>query len=245
MLTRKQHELLTYIAAHCGETGTSPSFEEMKEALSLKSKSGIHRLVTALEERGFIRRHPHRARALEVVRLPDYLAPQNRRRARRGAPVLFSEQAGAVNLAGTAMASFRRPELVAARAGSVPILGRIAAGQPIEAVDAPDAELPIAPEYLGGGDHFALVVSGDSMTGDGIHDGDLVLVKSAQDAPNGAIVVALIDEFEVTLKRLRRRRDVVALESSNPAYQPRIIPADRVRIQGRLIGLFRRFQANG
>ncbi|WP_144186211.1 transcriptional repressor LexA [Elioraea rosea] len=238
MLTRKQHELLSFIAAHCSETGTSPSFEEMKEALNLRSKSGIHRLVTALEERGFIRRHAHRARAVEVVRLPDYLAPGRRAGARRGEPVLVAESGGNVT------AFSRRAEAPPARpAGSVPILGRIAAGQPIEAVDTSDAEVPISPEYLGTGDHFALVVSGDSMTGDGIHDGDLVLIKSAQDAPNGAIVVALIDEFEVTLKRLRRRKDVVALESSNPAYQPRIIPADRVRIQGRLVGLFRRFDA--
>lgn len=238
MLTRKQHELLSYIEAHCRETGTSPSFEEMKEALNLKSKSGIHRLVTALEERGFIRRHAHRARALEVVRVPEYLSPR-RGTVRRAEPVLVGE-------GGNVMAFSRRPEPPAQRAANaVPILGRIAAGLPIEAVTQDDAELPIAPDYLGGGDHFALVVSGDSMTGDGILDGDLVLIRSAQDAPNGAIVVALIDEYEVTLKRLRRRKDAVALESSNPAYQPRIIPADRVRIQGRLVGLFRRFDANG
>lgn len=234
MLTRKQHELLSYIASHVSETGTSPSFEEMKEALSLRSKSGIHRLVTALEERGFIRRHPHRARAVEVVRLPEYLAPFGRKGPRRG-------EGAAAETGGNVMPFARRVEAEAPRPASVPILGRIAAGQPIEAVDTPDAELPIAPEYLGGGDHFALVVSGDSMIGDGILDGDLVLIRSTQDAPNGAIVVALIDEFEVTLKRLRRRKDAVALESSNPAYQPRIIPADRVRIQGRLVGLYRRF----
>ena len=239
MLTRKQHELLTFIAAHCTETGTAPSFEEMKEALHLKSKSGIHRLVTALEERGFIRRHAHRARAVEIVRLPDYVGGGRRAPARRGEPMLVSETSGNV------MAFARRSEPAGPRGGSVPILGRIAAGQPIEAVDTSDAELPISPEYLGTGEHFALVVSGDSMTGDGIHDGDLVLIKSAQDAPNGTIVVALIDEFEVTLKRLRRRKDVVALESSNPLYQPRIIPADRVRIQGRLVGLFRRFEGQG
>jgi repressor LexA len=237
MLTRKQHELLSYIASHVSETGTSPSFEEMKEALSLRSKSGIHRLVTALEERGFIRRHPHRARAVEVVRLPEYLAPFGRKAPRRG------EAGQGAEAGGNVMPFARRVEPEPRRPASVPILGRIAAGQPIEAVDTPDAELPIAPEYLGAGDHFALVVSGDSMTGDGILDGDLVLIRSAQDAPNGAIVVALIDEFEVTLKRLRRRKDAIALESSNPAYQPRIIPADRVRIQGRLVGLYRRFDA--
>jgi repressor LexA len=237
MLTRKQHELLRFIVDHCNETGTSPSFEEMKEALNLRSKSGIHRLVTALEERGFIRRHAHRARALEVVRVPEYLSG-GARRARRE-PVLAAEN-------GATVASFaRRADPPPPRPGSVPILGRIAAGQPIEAIESGEAELPIAPEYLGGGDHFALVVTGDSMTGDGIHDGDLVLIRATQEAPNGAIVVALIDGFEVTLKRLRRRKDVVALESSNPAYQPRIIPADRVRIQGRLVGLFRRFEANG
>jgi repressor LexA len=239
MLTRKQHELLSYIASHVSETGTSPSFEEMKEALSLRSKSGIHRLVTALEERGFIRRHPHRARAVEVVRLPEYLTPFGRKGPRRG------EAGAGIEAGGNVMPFARRVEPEPPRAASVPILGRIAAGQPIEAVDTPDAELPIAPAYLGGGDHFALVVSGDSMTGDGILDGDLVLIRSTQDAPNGAIVVALIDEFEVTLKRLRRRKDAVALESSNPAYQPRIIPADRVRIQGRLVGLYRRFDAQG
>lgn len=238
MLTRKQHELLRFIVDHCNETGTSPSFEEMKQALNLRSKSGIHRLVTALEERGFIRRHAHRARALEVVRVPDYLSAGARRVRRE--PVLATE-------GGATVAAFaRRAEPPPPpRPGSVPILGRIAAGQPIEAVENADAELPIAPAWLGGGDHFALVVTGDSMTGDGILDGDLVIIRAAQDAPNGAIVVALIDEFEVTLKRLRRRKDVVALESSNPAYQPRIIPADRVRIQGRLVGLFRRFETNG
>jgi len=237
MLTRKQHELLRFIVDHCAETGTSPSFEEMKEALSLRSKSGIHRLVTALEERGFIRRHAHRARAVEVVRVPDYLAGTQRKGRRE--PVLVAENAGNV------MAFSRRTEPPPARTGSVPVLGRIAAGQPIEAIDSHDAELPIDPAFLGGGDHFALVVSGDSMIGDGILDGDLVLIRSAQEAPSGAIVVALIDGFEVTLKRLRRRKDAVALESSNPAYQPRIIPADRVRIQGRLVGLFRRFESQG
>jgi repressor LexA len=237
MLTRKQHELLRFIIDHCNETGTSPSFEEMKEALNLRSKSGIHRLVTALEERGFIRRHPHRARALEVVRVPEYLSG-GQRRARRE-PMLAAEN-------GTTVASFaRRADPPPRRQGSVPILGRIAAGQPIEAIETGEAELPIAPDYLGAGDHFALIVTGDSMIGDGIHDGDIVLVRAAQEAPNGAIVVALIDGFEVTLKRLRRRKDVVALESSNPAYQPRIIPAERVRIQGRLVGLFRRFDVNG
>jgi repressor LexA len=229
MLTRKQHELLSFIDAHCRETGTSPSFEEMKEALSLRSKSGIHRLI---------RRHAHRARALEVVRIPEYLS-QRRGGAQRGQLVAAGEGPGNVT------PFSRRAAQAPARAAAVPILGRIAAGQPIEAVAEDDAELPIAPDYLGGSDHFALVVSGDSMTGDGILDGDLVLIRSAQDAPNGAIVVALIDEYEVTLKRLRRRKDAVALESSNPAYQPRIIPGDRVRIQGRLVGLFRRFDANG
>lgn len=234
MLTRKQLELLTFIAGHVNETGTAPSFEEMKEALNLRSKSGIHRLITALEERGFIRRHPHRARAVEVLRT-DYLATFGKRGARR------SEAVGEGG--GTVMPFSRRAEPPPPRAGTVPILGRIAAGQPIEAIDSHDAELPIDPAHLGGGDHFALVVSGDSMIGDGILDGDIVLIRSVQDAPNGAIVVALIDEHEVTLKRLRRRKDAVALESSNPAYQPRIIPADRVRIQGRLVGLYRRFEA--
>jgi len=237
MLTRKQHELLRFIVDHCAETGTSPSFEEMKEALSLRSKSGIHRLVTALEERGFIRRHPHRARAVEVVRVPEYLAASPRKGRRE--PVLVAENAVSV----TALP--RRHRAAEARAASVPVLGRIAAGQPIEAIEGDDAELPIDPGYLGAGDHYALVVSGDSMIGDGILDGDLVLIRSTQEAPSGAIVVALIDGVEVTLKRLRRRKDSVALESSNPAYQPRIIPADRVRIQGRLVGLFRRFAAPG
>ncbi len=235
MLTRKQHELLSFIASHVSETGTSPSFEEMKDALTLRSKSGLPRLVTALEERGFIRRHPHRARAGEVLRLPEYLTTVGRRAPRRAEDM--AEAAGS-----NVMPFVRRPEPEPRPKGAVPILGRIAAVQPIEAVDTPDAELPIAQDYLGGGDHFALVVAGDSMIGDGILDGDLVLIRSTQDAPNGAIVVALVDEFEVTLKRLRRRKDAVALESSNPIYQPRIIPADRVRIQGRLVGLFRRFQ---
>lgn len=234
MLTRKQHELLIFIDRHLRETGFSPSFEEMKAALTLRSKSGIHRLITALEERQFIARRPHRARALEVLRMPESLAPR-REPAPAEAPSGFTPNVIKGNFA-----------LPGARPGSdapavnLPLYGRIAAGQPIEALrDNATIEVPAA--LLGQGEHYALEVAGDSMVDAGILDGDTVLIRRADSADNGSIVVALIDETEVTLKRLRKRGASVALEPANARYETRIFGPDRVKVQGRLVGLLRRY----
>ena len=243
MLTRKQHELLLYIDAKLRETGVSPSFEEMKDALDLRSKSGIHRLISALEERGFLRRHHHRARALEVMRLPENVAP------RRVAPAPATAEAAAPappfspNVIRGDFAN-RLPGVRAATdaaAVQLPLYGRIAAGQAIEALrdDGAHIEVPVA--MLGTGEHFALEVSGDSMVDAGILDGDTVIVRKSDTAETGQIIVALIDGGEVTLKRLRRRGNSIALEPANPKYETRLLPPDRVRVQGRLIGLLRRY----
>ena len=233
MLTRKQYELLLFIHRHLGEQGVSPSFDEMKEALSLRSKSGIHRLITGLEERGFIRRLPHRARALEVVRLPEN-QPATAGKAAAGGfqpTVIKGDFRG--SLAGAAAA--KSGELV-----SLPLYGRIAAGVPIEAVRDSSNSIDIPPSMLGRGEHFALEVAGDSMIEAGIYDGDTVVVQRGDTADNGTIVVALIDENEVTLKRLRRRGASIALEPANKAYETRIFGPDRVRIQGKAVGLIRK-----
>src|SRR5690349_21705792 len=225
MLTRKQHELLMFIHERIKETGVSPSFDEMKEALDLASKSGIHRLITALEERGFLRRLPHRARALEVLKLPDSAAPAAPPRGR------------------TAF----RPSVVTGEAGpavggvdGIPILGRIAAGAPIEALQSEIGRVA-APVDLSPGEHFALEVKGDSMIQAGILDGDVVILKRGDTAESGDIVVALIDAEEATLKRLRKRGNSIALEAANPAYETRIFGPDRVRIQGKLVAMIRRY----
>ena len=221
MLTAKQKELLLYIHERIKETGVSPSFDEMKEALDLASKSGIHRLITALEERGFLRRLPHRARALEVLKLPDSAAP--------AAP----PKRGAF-----------RPSVVAEGRDAgygVPILGKIAAGAPIEALQNEIGRIAAPPDLLGAGDHFALEVKGDSMIQAGILDGDVVILKRTDNADSGDIVVALIDSEEATLKRLRKRGASVALEAANPAYETRIFGPDRVRIQGKLVAMVRRY----
>jgi repressor LexA len=221
MLTAKQKELLLYIHERIKESGVSPSFDEMKEALDLASKSGIHRLITALEERGFLRRLPHRARALEVLKLPDSAAPSAPPKG-RGAfrPSVVSE--GRAN-------------------GGVPILGQIAAGVPIEALQNEIGRVAAPPELLGAGDHFALEVKGDSMIQAGILDGDVVILKRTESADSGDIVVALIDAEEATLKRLRKRGNSIALEAANPAYETRIFGPDRVRIQGKLVAMIRRY----
>ncbi|MBR0672748.1 transcriptional repressor LexA [Neoroseomonas soli] len=241
MLTRKQHELLMFIDRHLRETGFSPSFEEMKAALDLKSKSGIHRLITALEERGFLRRRAHRARALEVIRLPENLAPRAGRTAARAAegPLGPNVIRGAF---GTQASP--RPAAEAANdatAVSLPLYGRIAAGLPIEALRDNGASIEVPAGMLGNGDHYALEVAGDSMVDAGILDGDTVIIHRADTAENGAIVVALVDENEVTLKRLRRRGNSVALEPANPRHETRIFGPDRVKVQGRLVGLLRRY----
>jgi repressor LexA len=243
MLTRKQHELLTFIDRHLKSTGFSPSFEEMKEALQLKSKSGIHRLISALEERGFLRRRHHRARALEVVRLPDDVA------ARAPAVETRGEQAasGGASFSPNVIRgdfSARLPGVrSAAEVGAIqlPLYGRIAAGLPIEAIRDAATQIEVPMAMLGTGEHYALEVSGDSMIDAGILDGDTVIIRRGETAENGQIVVALVDENEVTLKRLRRRGNSIALEPANRAYETRILPVDRVKVQGILIALLRRY----
>lgn len=226
MLTAKQKELLLYIHERIKETGVSPSFDEMKEALDLASKSGIHRLITALEERGFLRRLPHRARALEVLKLPDSAAPAAPPKG-RGAfkPAVVSEGR----------------EFLGGEAVGLPILGRIAAGVPIEALQNEIGRVAAPPELLGAGDHYALEVKGDSMIGAGILEGDVVILKRTESADSGDIVVALIDSEEATLKRLRKRGNSIALEAANPAYETRIFGPDRVAIQGKLVAMIRRY----
>jgi repressor LexA len=238
MLTRKQHELLLFINGRLAQTGVSPSFDEMKDALGLKSKSGIHRLISGLEERGFIRRLPHRARALEVVRLPDALgiptpAPTPAAEPRGFAPNVIRGSFGTA-LPGSQVA----PE---AETVQLPLYGRIAAGTPIEALRDNTNSIDVPASLLGRGDHYCLEVDGDSMVGAGILDGDTVVVQRCDTAENGAIVVALVDDNEVTLKRLRRRANSVALEPANPSFETRIFGPDRVRVQGRLVGLLRRY----
>lgn len=236
MLTRKQHELLLFIHERLGQGGVSPSFDEMKDALGLKSKSGIHRLITGLEERGFIRRLPHRARALEVLRLPEGLEQRAARppRARFQPNVIKGE----FSFAGREVASAPVP---ANETVQLPLYGRIAAGTPIEALRDNSAMVEIPASMLTAGDHYALEVAGDSMVEAGILDHDTVIIQRCETADNGAIVVALVDENEVTLKRLRRKGNTVALEPANAAYETRIFGADRVRVQGRLVGLLRKY----
>ncbi len=225
MLTRKQHELLMFIHERIKETGVSPSFDEMKEALDLASKSGIHRLITALEERGFLRRLPHRARALEVVRLPEEATPGSRGRAP------FKPQ----------VVENARPAAAAANdIRELPVLGRIAAGTPIDAIQHERDRVQVPEALLGAGEHFVLEVQGDSMINAGILDGDQVIIRKTNTANSGEIVVALVGE-EATLKRLRKRGASIALEAANPAYETRIFGPDQVQVQGRLVGLLRRY----
>ncbi|MGH6931460.1 MAG: transcriptional repressor LexA [Dongiaceae bacterium] len=237
MLTRKQNELLHYINRHLTEHGISPSFDEMKAALGLKSKSGIHRLVTGLEERGFIRRLAHKARALEVLRLPDDLGVGNRQSEGAGngrfAPNVIQGNFGTV-LSGAAVASD-------SPAVQLPLYGRIAAGTPIDALRDSTNAIDVPASLLSRGEHYALEVDGDSMINAGILDGDTVIIERCDTADSGVIVVALIDNNEVTLKRLRRKGDSIALEPANSAYETRIFGPDRVNIQGKLVGLMRRF----
>jgi repressor LexA len=243
MLTRKQYELLIYIDSYLKRTGYSPSFEEMKEALQLKSKSGIHRLISALEERNYLGRRHHRARALEVLRLPDNMMP-------RQETVLELEEdddEDSPRFTPNVIRGDFTGRLQAVRAASdaaavkLPLYGRIAAGLPIEALHDSGEMIDVPAALLGPGDHYALEVSGDSMVDAGILDGDTVLIRKGDVAENGQIVVALVDELEVTLKRLRRRGNSTALEPCNPAYKPQILPADKVKVQGRLVGLLRRY----
>ena len=229
MLTRKQYELLVFIEKSLRETGISPSYDEMKDALALRSKSGIHRLITGLEERGFIRRLPHRARALEVLRLPENMdtpAP-----AGGFSPNVIK---GEFKLPGTrASADTEMVEL--------PLYGRIAAGTPIEALRDHSNTIGLPTSMLSTGEHFALEVDGDSMIEAGIHNGDTVVIQRSETADNGSIVVALIDDNEVTLKRLRRKGGSIALEPANTAYETRIFGPDQVKVQGRLVSLLRKY----
>ncbi len=230
MLTKKQHELLLFVNDRLSQTGVSPSFDEMKEALSLKSKSGIHRLITALEERGFIRRLPHRARALEVLKLPNTATPTS--------PNQFSPNVIEGNF------SAALPGREAANdtpAMELPLYGRIAAGTPIEALRDNSMTISVPGGFLGKGEYYALEVAGDSMIDAGIHDGDTAVIERCEGADTGQIVVALIDNEEVTLKRLRRKGNSIALEAANPLYETRIFGPDRVKVQGRLTTLIRRY----
>lgn len=236
MLTRKQYELLMFVHERLKESGVPPSFDEMKDALDLRSKSGIHRLIKALEERGFIKRLPNRARAIEVIRLPESVQPTiSAARPQRGfSPSVIEGNLGKVRAASPESANSNDPVLV-------PMMGRIAAGVPIEAIQTQSHTIGIPPDMLSPGEHFALEIRGDSMIDAGILDGDTVLIRRSDTADTGDIVVALVDEQEATLKRLRRKGASIALEAANPAYETRIFGPDRVRIQGRLVGLLRRY----
>jgi repressor LexA len=234
MLTRKQYELLMFIDQRLRATGVSPSFDEMKDALDLKSKSGIHRLITGLEERGFIRRLAHRARALEVLRMPDNAADQPLPPPTRAfSPTVIKGSFSQV-LPGAAVAG-------PSDAITLPLYGKIAAGTPIEALRDHSSSIDVPGLMLGNGNHYALTVEGDSMIDAGILDGDVVVVRSCEIADAGTIVVALVDDVEVTLKRLRRKGASIALEPANKKYETRIFPPDRVKVQGRLVGLLRRY----
>ncbi|MDT2021389.1 transcriptional repressor LexA [Methylocella sp. CPCC 101449] len=234
MLTKKQSELLRFINERLKEAGVPPSFDEMKDALDLRSKSGIHRLIMALEERGFIRRLPNRARALEVLKLPEASVPVGPRGG-RFSPAVIEGNLGKVRAPVTPVSDDFVPPI------SIPVMGRIAAGTPISAIQSRSHTISVPPDFLSTGDHFALEVRGDSMIEAGILDTDTVIIRKQDTADSGDIVVALIDDEEATLKRLRRRGASIALEAANPAYETRIFGPDRVRIQGKLVSLIRRY----
>ena len=249
MLTRKQHQLLLFIHQHLGEHGVSPSFDEMKDALGLRSKSGIHRLITALDERGFIRRLAHRARAVEILRLPENLRAENRPAATENVPAAAPVAAPAAVAGfaprviegdfGAAMPGARTA--VGSDAMQLPLYGRIAAGTPIAALRDYDNFIDVPVTMLGSGEHYALEVDGDSMIDAGIYDGDTVVIERTDTVENGAIAVALVDNEEATLKRVRRKSGAIALEPANKNYETRIFPPERVKIQGRLVGLLRSY----
>jgi repressor LexA len=259
MLTRKQHELLAFIDHHLKTTGFSPSFEEMKDGLNLKSKSGIHRLISALEERGFLQRRHHRARALEVIKVPEDIAALHASTVALNAVTAVREaaarEAAARDAAARQEANFA-PNVIRgdfsarlhgvraaneAAAVELPMYGRIAAGMPIEALRDTGAHVEIPVAMIGQGEHYALEVAGDSMVEAGIWDGDTVIIRRGESADNGQIVVALVDDTEVTLKRLRRRGNSIALEPANQTYKTQIFPADKVKVQGRLVALLRQY----
>ncbi|RJL01953.1 transcriptional repressor LexA [Paracoccus siganidrum] len=242
MLTRKQIQLLEFIQKRMARDGVPPSFDEMKDALDLRSKSGIHRLVTALEERGFIRRLPHRARALEILRLPDALADTRLDALPGGA----GEKPGGFTPRVISNDRPARPRgalpIMDSPAVELPVMGRIAAGVPIEAISEVSHHIAVPGTMLAGREHhYALEVKGDSMIEAGINDGDIVVIREQDAAENGDIVVALVEGHEATLKRYRRKGAMIALEAANPAYETRILPEDAVRVQGRLVGLIRSY----
>jgi repressor LexA len=239
MLTRKQQELLLFIHERMKESGVPPSFDEMKDALDLASKSGIHRLITALEERGFIRRLPNRARALEVIKLPEAYGASLR--PQRGfSPSVIEGSLGKLQpvSAGPTKPAANDDQ---SNATTVPVMGRIAAGVPISAIQNNTHDIAVPAEMLGSGEHYALEVKGDSMIDAGILDGDTVIIRNGNTASPGDIIVALVDDEEATLKRFRRKGASIALEAANPAYETRIFPPDRVKVQGKLVGLIRRY----
>ena len=239
MLTQKQKDLLLFIHERLQKAGVPPSFDEMKDALDLKSKSGIHRLITALVERGFIRRLPHRARAIEVIKLPDGMEVGANDGDTASPPTLQAIEGG--------MSAMRQPapppppSIINSQSVSVPVMGRIAAGTPISAIQDHTHDIDCPPDLLSAGEHYALEVRGDSMIEAGIHDGDTVIIRKVNTANNGDIIVALVEKEEATLKRLRKKGSAIALEAANPAYETRIFSPDQVDIQGRLVGLIRRY----
>ena len=235
MLTRKQQELLLFIHERMKESGVPPSFDEMKDALDLASKSGIHRLITALEERGFIRRLPNRARALEVIKLPEAYSPSLQ--PKRG----FSPSGLQGSRDAPPPPPVKAPPVPEHHSVNVPVMGRIAAGVPISAIQNNTHDISVPMEMIGAGEHYALEVRGDSMIEAGILDGDTVIIRNTTSASPGEIVVALVDDEEATLKRFRRKGASIALEAANPAYETRIFGPDRVKIQGKLVGLIRRY----
>ena len=242
MLTEKQKELLLFIHERMQERGVPPSFDEMKDALDLKSKSGIHRLITALVERGFIRRLPHRARAIEVIKLPENQAAAVAAAAAEGR-ARGGFQPSVIEGSGPPKQNLSPPPsyIIDARTVSVPVMGRIAAGTPISAIQNHTHDIACPPDLLTNGEHFALEVKGDSMIEAGIHDGDTVIIRRCDSAENGDIVVALVEKEEATLKRLRKKGSTIALEAANPEFKTRIFGPDQIDIQGRLVGLLRRY----
>jgi repressor LexA len=248
MLTEKQRDLLLFIHGRMQERGVPPSFDEMKDALDLKSKSGIHRLITALVERGFIRRLPHRARAIEVIKLPENQASAGQVQATGSPAAAAAPQRGfqpsVIEGSGPPRSNLAPPpasQVIDARTVSVPVMGRIAAGTPISAIQNHTHDIAVPPDLLTNGEHFALEVKGDSMIEAGIFDGDTVIIRRCDTAENGDIVVALVDGEEATLKRLRKKGTTIALEAANPEFKTRIFGPDQIDIQGRLVGLLRRY----
>jgi repressor LexA len=235
MLTKKQLDLLRFINKRVARDGVPPSFDEMKDALDLRSKSGIHRLITALEERGFIRRLAHRARAIEIVKMPDSLAAESQPRAAGFSPRVIEGDLS--NRPASTTAPVSDPHVQ-----ELPMMGRIAAGVPIEAISEASHSVAVPAQMLSGkGAHYTLEVRGDSMIEAGINDGDVVVIRETSHADNGDIVVALVEDHEATLKRYQRRGDTIALEAANPAYETRVLPVGKVKVQGRLVGLIRTY----